>query len=68
MKSLSQFSLFGLLLAASVGFAGVTFAGGHGGEPPKASPQEQKCINMWKAGKKKQFAGRKVCQQKVMPR
>ena len=30
MKSLSQFSLFGLLLAASVGFAGVTFAGGHG--------------------------------------
>lgn len=59
MKILSKCSLFGLLLAASVGFAGVTLAGGHGGKPPKASAQEQKCINIWKAGKKKQFAGRK---------
>ena len=59
MKILSQLSLFGLLLGASVGFGGVTFASGHGGMPPKASPQEQKCINIWKAGKKKQFASRK---------
>ncbi len=59
MKILSKFSVLSLLLAASVGFAGVSLAGGHGGKAPKASPQEQKCINLWKAGKKKQFASRK---------
>ena len=59
MKSLSQFSLFGLLLAALVGFAGVTFAGGHGGKAHKASQKEKTCINLWKAGKRKQFASRK---------
>ena len=59
MKSLSQFSLFGLLLAASVGFAGVTFAGGHEGKAHKASQKEKTCINLWKAGKRKQFASRK---------
>jgi len=59
LKILSKFSVLSLLLAASVGFAGVSLAGGHGGKAPKASPQEQKCINLWKAGKKKQFASRK---------
>ena len=62
MKSSSQFSLFGLfglLLAASVGFAGVTFAGGHGGKAHKASQKEKICVNLWKSGKRKQFASRK---------
>ena len=60
MKILSKFSVLSLLLAASVGFTGISFAGGHGGKPPKASPHEQKCINLWKSGKKKQFASRKT--------
>ena len=55
MKVLYKFSVLGLFLAASVGLAGVSLAGGHGGKAPKASPKEQKCINFWRTGKKSSF-------------
>ena len=54
-----KFGFCGLLLAAFLGFSGITFAGGHGGKAHKASQKEKTCINLWKAGKRKQFASRK---------
>ena len=54
-----KFGFCGLLLAAFLGVSGITFAGGHGGKAHKASQKEKTCINLWKAGKRKQFASRK---------